>query len=211
MGPGRSGTSFLVRLLSKLGLDCGGAEREFNTAIRAGCEWASRERMEIRAWWRLAPTVLKSPHFSFQLDGFINQGMQVEHVFIPIRDVHGCARSRIDTELTWGSKTLEGNIRKSRLAIGASVACCLKHDVPFTLLPFPDYVKCPVYLKDAFRNVRSLQHITMQELCDAFWPLTSEHEVLANVDAIRRRDLSNKRASESDSQRPEDVEVSDIS
>lgn len=125
--------------------------------------------------------------------------MKIEHVLVPVRDPHEVGRSRVGSGLKWGGHGIQENSDQAERAVGSIVHCCLKHHLDFTLLPFPDYVKCPVYLKDAFRRIDSLSHIPMAELCDQFWPLTNEHGVIANAAAIRSSYLPNQGQASPDS------------
>lgn len=198
MGPGRSGTSFLVRLLADLGMDCGGAENSFNHTIRAGCEWATKDILSKPMWWKKAPKVLKSPWFSFSLGKWIGEGMDVEHVFIPVRESCGIARSRTMTGLKWAGKNQKDDQILAEQAIGSSISICVANDIPYSLLHFPEYVRCPVFLRDEFRKVPSLKHITLNQICEKFWPLANYHEELTYVESVRRRVMSNQGSPETD-------------
>lgn len=90
-GTGRAGTSFLVELLTHLGLDTGFcteelARRKSQTA-RAGLEHDIRQGN--------APYVVKSPWFCDYADEVVGRDdICIEHVFIPMRDLHAAAESR---------------------------------------------------------------------------------------------------------------------
>ncbi|NIP54135.1 MAG: hypothetical protein GWO26_19540, partial [Phycisphaerae bacterium] len=74
---------------------------------RAGCE----KRIELdlgstveewKAELAVAPRILKSPEWALVLKGFVQAGiLDVEYVFIPVRDLDVAAASRIDAGLDW--------------------------------------------------------------------------------------------------------------
>lgn len=88
-GTGRAGTTFLVQLLTKLGLDTGFtlASMHTNAVARAGLEYDLRHDN--------APFVVKSPWFCDYAEEVLRRkDIVIEHVFIPMRDLRGAAESR---------------------------------------------------------------------------------------------------------------------
>jgi hypothetical protein len=92
-GTGRAGTSFLVQLLTKLGLPTGFSpdqlhrEGQWNDIVRAGLEH------DIRA--ENAPYVVKSPWFCDYAEEVLQRDdIIIDHVFIPVRDLYQAAESR---------------------------------------------------------------------------------------------------------------------
>lgn len=188
-----------MRLLAELGLDCGGKEQAFDPSVRAGCEWYAPGMNSNRKWWKSAPHVIKSPYLSFVLDEAIQSGMQIEHAFVPIRDPQGVGRSRVDNNLFWGGKDREANTKKAMEAIGSSIACCLKHKLPYSILPFPEYTQSFDILMAEFQRIPSIQEIPLRKMHRTFNSLTKRHKELADADAIRRRNMPNKGSAQADS------------
>lgn len=88
-GTGRAGTTFLVQLLTHLGLDTGFAvaDLELFAHARAGLE------SDIRT--PDAPYIVKSPWFCDYADEvFARPDITVDHLFIPMRDLFSAAESR---------------------------------------------------------------------------------------------------------------------
>jgi hypothetical protein len=90
-GTGRAGTTFLVELLTHLGLDTGYQPDEINEkkcpTARAGLEHDIRRPD--------APYIVKSPWFcDYAEDVLLRNDVSIEHVFVPMRDLHGAAESR---------------------------------------------------------------------------------------------------------------------
>jgi len=90
-GTGRSGTTFLVTLLTNLGLDTGftleNLEKYTNRIARAGLEHDIRREG--------SPYIVKSPAFCDYAEDVIRRAdIVIEHVFIPMRDLFSAAESR---------------------------------------------------------------------------------------------------------------------
>jgi hypothetical protein len=90
-GTGRAGTTFLVELLTHLGLDTGYTEHKLllrkDEVARAGLE---RDIRKDRS-----PYVVKSPQFCDMAEEVLASGdIIIEHVIIPMRDIYAAAESR---------------------------------------------------------------------------------------------------------------------
>ena len=111
IGPGRSGTTFLVKLFTRLGFNTGFTpyrEENYLKEKRAGCEvvlsWDednidSKIKRDLDA---VPFQVIKSPYMSFVLAPLIKRNLiSVKHIFIPLRNLDDTTRSRMDVELYW--------------------------------------------------------------------------------------------------------------
>jgi len=90
-GTGRAGTTFLVQLLTHLGLDTGFKPEELAGHIdkraQAGLEHDIRNPD--------CPYIVKNPNLMEYIEEILDRGdIIVEHVFIPMRDLHAAAQSR---------------------------------------------------------------------------------------------------------------------
>jgi hypothetical protein len=90
-GTGRAGTTFLVELLTHLGLESGFKAEQiplhWNNNARAGLE------KDIRS--DDCPYLVKSPHFcDYAAEILARKDIVIEHVLIPLRDIHAAAESR---------------------------------------------------------------------------------------------------------------------
>ena len=91
-GTGRAGTSFLVQLLTHLGLDTGFQPAGINSCLdedsKAGLEHDVRNSS--------APYIVKSPFFCDHAGEVLSsQEIIIDHIFIPYRDSKEAAKSRI--------------------------------------------------------------------------------------------------------------------
>src|SRR5436309_11606939 len=90
-GTGRTGTTFLVQLLTELGLDTGFADSrsEIFSNCNAGME------LDIRR--PDAPYIIKTPRLCNYLDEVLQSGQVIiDHAIIPMRDLYSAAQSRRD-------------------------------------------------------------------------------------------------------------------
>jgi len=90
-GTGRNGTTFLVELLTHIGLETGFSAEDIATKKskegRAGLEFDIRQEE--------CPYIVKSPWFCDYAEEVIcREDIIIEHIFIPIRDLNAAAESR---------------------------------------------------------------------------------------------------------------------
>lgn len=109
-GTGRTGTTFLVELLTHLGLDTGYRVDELSTRkhsiARAGLEHDIRREN--------CPYVVKSPYFCDYADEVLmGEGIVVEHLFVPVCDLFAAAESRRQVEhSTFSAFSLAKQLRR---------------------------------------------------------------------------------------------------
>jgi hypothetical protein len=143
-GPGRSGTTALVRILAEVGLSTTADTGRYFDDARAGYEGGLTER---------SPAIVKSPHLTFQLpqmlaDGTVNPA-DLLGVVLPVRDLDQVAGSRTANALRLGSPrgpgALFGTTVPTRqadvLARGLIdlVLALEAHDVDHTFLLYPRF------------------------------------------------------------------------
>lgn len=164
-GTGRSGTSFLVQLLTRLGLDTGFSVEELDGKLdaigRAGLE--SNIRDEHAAY------VVKSPNISNYIEEILeNPQIKLDLVIIPVRDITEAANSRVKVSKdNLSNKGLFGQIfgskrghaggmmktsdpEKQQFVLLKSLSHllveCAKHDQPIALIHYPRLMDDASYL-----------------------------------------------------------------
>ena len=157
-GTGRAGTTFLVRLLTELGLDTGydrdNWQKDFFAPSQAG--------LEGNPLASGSPYIVKNPEACTELPALLASGnLVIDHVLIPVRDLESAARSRIriggtDHEVPgglWG--TSDPAQQKAVLAekFHALVHALAAYDLPHTFLHFPRLVEDADY---AYAKLRFL-------------------------------------------------------
>ena len=116
----------------------------------------TRSVEEARAQLAEAPYILKSPEWGLVLKGFVQAGaVEVDHVYIPVRDLDEAARSRLDVNLEWQvcpeddyDYRLMDQTSVLGLALGFALEACLMCDIPYTLMLFPRLVEDGDYCRE---------------------------------------------------------------
>jgi hypothetical protein len=201
-GPGRAGTSFLVRYLTELGLD---TELARNGA--AGWDEDANAGLETLPPLRAgsnAPYVVKTPHLHQCIDAVLAGGeIGIDAVIVPLRDLAAAAASRVVVELqhvhreapwmaefdrTWEAWGLtRGGVVYSLnpldqgrlLAVGFYhlVERLVQAGIPVLLLGFPRIVEDADYLFECLRPVLPAS-VERAAACAA-------HARVAEPDAVR--------------------------
>ena len=150
-GTGRAGTTFLMQLLTELGLDTGYTREtwreDYNVHCAAGLE---RDLADPKA-----PRIVKSPAFCETLPALLaGGGVIVAHAIIPVRALDEAASSRIwiggrgkTAGGLWG--TTNALRQKSVLAenFHQLMHTLAVHDIPHTLLDFPRFARDEDYTR----------------------------------------------------------------
>jgi hypothetical protein len=184
-GTGRAGTSFLVQLLTRLGLDTGfsGEKMKLNENARAGLENDIRKDT--------APYIVKSPYFCDHAEEVMQRkDIVLEHVIIPVRDIEAAAESRRFVVNSAVSKMsisgklkalfkppkVQGGFFNTKSARKQEKVLLLEFHklmlalssahVPVTLLQYPRLVKDGPYLYEKLKPI--LGNITSEQFLTSF-------------------------------------------
>lgn len=141
-GTGRAGTTFLVALLTALGLDTGFTSSQLDTLPSysyGGLECDVRESS--------APRIVKAPWLCDHLEEVLSsQEVAIEHLIVPVRDLYSTAQSRRRVSLLgknlgglWGTDSQKVGVQEAILAIKFFnlVYAAVGSDVPVTFIEFP--------------------------------------------------------------------------
>jgi hypothetical protein len=154
-GTGRSGTTFLVQLLTALGLDTGFSD--LTSAVYPNCHAG----MESDLRQPDAPYIIKNPWLCDYLDEALDAGgIVIEHALVPIRDLFSAAESRpAVTARTnpadfpmgipgglWHTDTPEEQEQILTWQLYKLMHTLAKREIPLTLLEFPRMIRDAEYL-----------------------------------------------------------------
>jgi hypothetical protein len=177
-GTGRTGTTLLIQLLTKLGLDTGftGDDDHVYQTCNAG--------MEHSLTAEKVPYIIKNPDFCKTLEkALVTGNYRIDHTFIPVRDLFSAARSRIKvSEETpryaipkglsrapgglWGTKDKSQQedilVRKFFQLIYVIV----RYDIPHTFLEFPRLALDPAYTYEKLKPI--LKDVGYDEFAEIF-------------------------------------------
>jgi len=171
-GTGRAGTTFLVQLLTNLGLDTGFTKDNMpiDKTARAGLEHGLLNEN--------APYIVKCPSFIEQADEVLGRDdIMIEHAFIPIRDLYAAAESRrhvvreefkklsilkkilyrLNLTVIPGGLTRTRNASKQEFILATSLYDLLlkfaEHSIPVTLMHYPLLTKDCDYLYEQLKPI----------------------------------------------------------
>jgi hypothetical protein len=170
-GTGRAGTTFLVRLLTELGLDTGFTRGNWSRDYFTHCDAG----LEHDLTGADAPYIVKNPALCETLESILAEGrVMVDHAFIPIRDLDAVAFSRI--RVGGANESVPGGLLKNsnpglQKAIMAEmfhqlVHTLVAHDIPHTFLLFPRFACDPDYAYARLRPI--LGRIPIETFREAF-------------------------------------------
>jgi len=157
-GPGRSGTTLIMQLLTELGFDTGFTPESMQVSdiSHAGLEQGLFTKPHRKA--PLAPNyIIKSPLISDNLALGCERGdLVVDHVYIPIRPLNEVARSRARvSEIEAGHPggfdpglDLQAQIDGSARSFFTLMDTITRYDLPHTFIAFPRLATDPRYLYD---------------------------------------------------------------
>jgi hypothetical protein len=150
-GTGRAGTTFLIALLTNLGMDTGFPyvqDTNFGKT-RAGLEPANRNWSKVEEV-NNCHAVFKKPKVSLYLTKLIDDGLKVKEVLIPVRRLQSVTASRKRQGMNWMADE-DGD--RSAVMLGRAVEACMVHDIPFTLISFPKMVQDGEYLYSKIKHM----------------------------------------------------------
>lgn len=165
-GTGRAGTSFLVQLLTNLGLETGfGANTELPLDPRGGLD--SLDIFESDNLHRPdLPYIIKSPFLCDLLDATVAEGLQIEHAIVPLRNLDAAATSRAYVQrLTtgqqdgadrvpgglWDTDNADDQATVLRFKLTRLLEALVHYDIPTTFLWYPRLARDPDYLHKKLR------------------------------------------------------------
>ena len=169
-GTGRAGTTFLVRLLTELGLDTGYTAASWQRDYFAHCAAGLEQDPSSPA----APRIVKSPELCDTLpDLLARHKIAVEHAIIPIRGLDEAARSRARVGgdgQTPGGLVGTADPQKQPAVLAERfhrlVHTLVAHEIPHTFLEFPTFARDAEY---AWRKLSPIfPAITYDEFAAAF-------------------------------------------
>ena len=171
-GTGRAGTTFLIQLMTNLGLDTGfdkdAVKSVLKTKGRAGLEYDIRNEK--------CPYIVKSPWFcDYALEVIQNSEILVDHVFIPIRDLEAAAESRrYVTSLgssdggLWHTNSMQSGDQEQILLLQLYKLTFALSDshIPITFIRYPNLTKDSLYLFEKLKPI--LKDITFDCFLNIF-------------------------------------------
>lgn len=152
-GTGRAGTTFLVHLLTELGLETGITPKNWRKKFYPNCNAG----LEHNLLDPKTPYIVKNPALCATLpEALATKRFVIDHVYIPIRELETAAASRVRIGGANGSVpgglwgTSDPAHQRAVLAeyFHRLIHVLVSHDIPHTFIHFPRLVSDPAYLYD---------------------------------------------------------------
>ncbi len=181
-GTGRAGTTFLVQLLTSLGLDTGFSNpyKNIYPQANAGMEKDLRDPD--------APYIVKSPWICDYIGDVLKDGnVIIDHAIIPFRELHAAAESRRRISANdplghtpnivpggiWDVENPQDQEKVLAVKLYQLLEALIDHEVPLTFLKFPRFVIDPIYL---YRKLWFLfQNISYKEFLNFYNSVSKPH------------------------------------
>lgn len=162
-GTGRSGTTFLVIILSYLGLDTGFDRESIHKYIYENCNSGLDKQFDEPYY------ILKSPAFLNTLDRILDT-FTIDHMFIPLRNLKSAAASRARHRHGpggfWEARTYEEQLRFFEQLLTNYEQQRLTHNIPTTYIDFSDMITSPEYLHQKLSPL--LRDIPYKDFLEAY-------------------------------------------
>jgi hypothetical protein len=167
-GTGRAGTTFLVELLTHLGLDTGFDSNTMEVLptardARIGAMDMfpiARSGLEMNICAANAPYIVKTPFLCDLVEEVLASSVRIEHAIIPVRQFDAAAASRAHVQkLTmgnadgkdyvpgglWATDKADNQVDVLRQKFTKLIEVLVRHDIPMTFLMYPRLVLDPDY------------------------------------------------------------------
>jgi hypothetical protein len=158
-GPGRAGTTLLVRLFDALGFDAGVERLEYSEAAHAG--------LEADLLDPVAPYVVKHPGLTDKLPGLLDSGQvdarSIDWLVVPLRNLEESAASRIKIAAErrdfhapggmFGTKSPRWQAAWLAEATYRLFQAAARHELPTIVLEYPRFARDAQY---AYRRLEPM-------------------------------------------------------
>jgi hypothetical protein len=176
-GTGRSGTSFLIQLMSFLDMDTG-YDKDVTYEqhpphnirnINAGLETQPLSNKKVR--------IHKAPGFALEIDSII-KNHKLDHVIVPIRNLQDSANSRVKAGLLWGgSNDLQSQINYNSKLLYNLTHSLVRDDIPHTFIPFPEFIYDENIIYDKLEWLFKEYSISKEEYLSVFNKLSDTDKI----------------------------------
>ena len=163
-GTGRCGTTFLIKIMTFLGLDTGYTPHTYSRHIMSNCNSGMERRFDERF------EVLKNPDFIKNIQSL--PYADIHTVIIPLRDYEQSASSRYSHGFNagglWNSRTYTEQINFYHKIVAGYVLHMTQHDIPTVFLDFTRMVSDKEYLFSRLHPVLHDKNISYTQFCEAY-------------------------------------------
>jgi hypothetical protein len=202
-GTGRAGTTFLVHLLTVLGLDTGFHPQTLEVLPHAkpallgrqGIYPIARAGLEMNLFSAHAPYIVKTPFLCNSPEKRLATA-GIQHAIIPVRRFAAAAASRayVQQQTTgspnsnrmvpgglWLADSEDSQVEVLRKNFTTLIETLVRLDIPVTFLMYPRLIRDPAYVYSKLRTIfNTLELVTVQEAYRAIVRPEWVHEFTEN-------------------------------
>ncbi len=182
-GPGRSGTTYLVRLLTELGLPTGFDKNTMDALIDPICKGG----LEYNIKHEEAPYIVKCPNMSKKLQSvLVTRQIKIDHAIICVRKINDAVKSRLRIQKQHNTMdNVCGGLTGTQIPkeqkyyllneFYTFMQVLAQYDIPITLVLFPNIVINIEYLT---KNIQKIfPNLTNDEIVRA-WEQIAKPELI---------------------------------
>lgn len=207
-GTGRSGTTFLMIILTLLKMDTGFDINNYDEYISRNCNSGLEFTIDFPY------KIIKNPCFIYEIDKIIFE-YKIKYVIIPIRENDKVSMSRFNNGKynggLWNATDLESQINFNNKIIYDYIHLMTKYDIPTIFINFEKMISDSKYLYNKLSPI--LDNIMFEEFDNAFILATEnqkrEKEIINNDENIINIENNNNNNNENDLIKKDDLIIKD--
>lgn len=169
-GTGRSGTTFLMLIFSYLKLDTGYEdEKQIRAAIFPDCNAGLETNSDGIFTNKNTPKIIKNPNIITNIENIVKSGVEIEHVFIPVRDYERSAESRKSNKQNggfWCAKNVKEQIEFYHKIMSEYIFYMAKYEINTTFINFEKMIIDKKYTFD--KLYPALKGVSFEDFSVAF-------------------------------------------
>ncbi len=164
-GTGRSGTTFLMIILTLLNMDTGFNKENYEEYISTNCNSGLENFIDVPY------QIIKKPSFIYEIENMIiKDNLKIKYVIIPIRDNQQVSLSRKNNKNynggLWNAIDYESQIIFNNKIIYDYICNMTKYDIPTIFLNFEKMINDSKYLYEKLKPI--LENTTFDDFNNAF-------------------------------------------
>ena len=164
-GPGRSGTTFLMKLFTLLEYDTGFTKENYQNYVYKNCN-AGMEKGYPNPHY-----ISKNPLFMSNIETVIEK-MKIKQVIIPIRNLEASAKSRASRAKEngglWNAENEQEQLTFYKNILSNYLEYMVKYDIPTLFLDFDQMVNNKYYLFVKIKHILDEREITFEKFSEAY-------------------------------------------
>lgn len=169
-GTGRSGTTFLMLIFSYLELDTGyEGEKQIRADIFPDCNAGLEGKSDGIFRNGKTPRIIKNPNIVTNIEDILKSGVEIEHVFIPVRDYQKSAKSRESNKSNggfWQAKNVDEQVVFYQKIMSEYLLYMTKYDINTTFIDFERMTTDKEYTFNKLSP--ALKNIDFRDFSEAF-------------------------------------------